>query len=310
MPLMKPICTLNNCPARTKRKVTIRHLPESGLTEFQNWISSHSWDNVYCAVSAHSKAEIFQSELLNALNRCLPEKVMTFSSDDQPWMTPELKTLDRKRKRQYQKHRRNEKYTHLNSKFEEKSELAKSNYYKNMIEDIKISNPGQWYSKFKRISSHDQHKEEIVNVEELMGMDDHHQAETIADKFANTANRYNPLLDSDVSLPPIPEGSIPWIDPEVVFKFLSKIKTTTSTVKDDIPAKVIKQFAVHLAHPLADIIDTSIRRGEYANLWKLETVTPIPKVFPPLCLRDLRKITEQVISELLISDMKAKFEKC
>ena len=61
MPLMKPICTLNNRPARTKRKVTIRPLPESGLTEFQNWISSHSWDNVYCAVSAHSKAEIFQS---------------------------------------------------------------------------------------------------------------------------------------------------------------------------------------------------------------------------------------------------------
>ena len=89
-------------------------------------------------------------------------------------------------------------------------------------------------------------------------MDDQHQAEAIANRFANTGNRYNPLLDSDVSLPPIPEGSIPCIDPEVVFKFSHKIKTTTSTVKDDILAKVMKQFAVFIAHPLADIIDTCI----------------------------------------------------
>ena len=99
---------------------------------------------------------------------------------------------------------------------------------------------------------------------------------------------------------------------------MCKIKTTSSTVKDDIPAKVIKVFALYLGHPLADIIYTSIVRGEFANLWKLETVTPVPKVFPPLTLKHLRKISvflnfskiaEQVISELLVSDMKEKWEK-
>jgi hypothetical protein len=103
-----------------------------------------------------------------------------------------------------------------------------------------------------------------------------------------------------------------------VYNHLRRIKTTTSTVKNDIPAKIIKQFAIYLARPLADVINTSIRRGEYADLWKLETVTPVPKVFPPLCLKDLRKIsvflnfskiTEQILSELLISDRKATFEK-
>ena len=168
------------------------------------------------------------------------------------------------------------------------------------------------------MSSHDQHRSEIVNVEELSGIDDQKQADLIADKFETTANRYSPLGDSDVTLPPIPEGSVPYIDPAVVYKHLRRIKTTTSTVKNDIPAKVIKQFAVYLAHPLADIINTSITRGEYANLWKLETVTPVPKVFPPLSLKDLGKIsvflnfsktTEQILSELLIADMKEKFEK-
>ena len=318
MPLMKPISTLNNRPARTKRKVIIRPLPESGLAEFRTWISKHSWENVYNAVTAHSKAEIFQTELLETLNKCLPEKMMTFSSDDQPWMTPELKNLDRKRKRQFQKHRKSERWHFLNSKFEEKCNLVKSNYYKNMIEDLKISNPGQWYSKFKRISSHDQHKGEIVNVEELSGLTDQQQADVIANQYENVANQYSPLEDSDVDLPPIPEGSIPKIDPAHVYKFLSRIKTTTSTVKNDVPAKVIKMFAADLAHPLADIISTSIVRGEFANLWKLETVTPVPKVFPPLLCKDLRKIsvflnfskiTEQIVSEFLVADMKEKFEK-
>jgi hypothetical protein len=89
-----------------------------------------------------------QTELLEGLNKYLPEKTMTFSSDDQPWMTPELKNLDRKRKRQYHKHRRSNKWHNMNTKFEEKSDLAKANYYANMIEDLRISNPGQWYSKF------------------------------------------------------------------------------------------------------------------------------------------------------------------
>ena len=186
------------------------------------------------------------------------------------------------------------------------------------MEDLKTSNPGQWYSKFKRISSHDQHKGETVNVEELSGLSDQQQADAIADRFENISNQYSPLEDKDVNLPPIPEGSTPKISPELVLKFLSKLKTTTSTVKNDIPAKVIKYFAVYLSHPLADIINTSIRRGEFANLWKVETVTPVPKIRPTLLCKNLRKIsvflnfnkiTEQILSELLVSDMKAKFEK-
>ena len=109
-------------------------------------------------------------------------------------MTQELKEFDRKRKQQFHKNPRSKKWDTLNAKFEEKSGLAKSNFYKkNMIEDLKISNPAHWYSKFKRMSSHDQHREETVNVEEIIGMDDQRQADVIADKFEITASRYSPI---------------------------------------------------------------------------------------------------------------------
>ena len=161
------------------------------------------------------------------------------------------------------------------------------------------------------MSSHDQHKGETVIVEELSGLDDQKQANAIADRFESVANQCNPLLD--VILPSIPDGSDLQIETVDVYKALLKIKTTTSTVENDIPAKVIKMFALEIV-PLAHIINTSV----YANLWKLETVTPVPKVFPPLLSKHLRKIsvfmnfskvTEQIISEYLVADMEEKFDK-
>jgi hypothetical protein len=55
-----------------------------------------------------------------------------------------------------------------------------------------------------------------------------------------------------------------------------------------------------------------VKRGEYPNIWKLEMVTPASKVYPPVTVNDLRKISvlkkfsktaEKILGDLLISDM-------
>ena len=89
-------------------------------------------------------------------------------------------------------------------------------------------------------------------------------------------------------------------------------KTKTSTVKGDVPAKIIKEFAPELSAPLADIINCMDKRGEYANIWKLEMVTHAPKIHPPPTVDDLRmiygltnfsKIAEKILGSVLISDV-------
>ena len=91
-----------------------------------------------------------------------------------------------------------------------------------------------------------------------------------------------------------------------------KIKTNTATVKDDIPAKVIKEFAPELSEPLANILNCMVENGEFPNLWKLEMVTPAAKIHPPATVNDLRKISglknfskiaEKILGKLLIADM-------
>ena len=62
-------------------------------------------------------------------------------------------------------------------------------------------------------------------------------------------------------------------------------------VPGDIPMKVIAEFSFELGRPIAHIVNYCFSQGIYPNLWKLEFVTPVPKIFPPEKISDLRKIS-------------------
>ena len=70
-----------------------------------------------------------------------------------------------------------------------------------------------------------------VVVEVLSGMIYQQQAIKIADQYEGIANQYDPLENSNLSLPPITDGSLPQFDPEEVYNSLLMIKTTTTTLK-------------------------------------------------------------------------------
>ena len=68
---------------------------------------------------------------------------------------------------------------------------------------------------------------------------------------------------------------------------------------------------------MTDLINASIRRGNWPDIFKMEIVTPVPKEFPPQSLDHLRnisgllnidKVAEKLISKLIISDMKEKLD--
>ena len=254
-----------------------------------------------------------QNILLEQLNIFLPEKTVRFTSDDHPWTTSEIKDISRRKKREFFKKRKSPKWKRLNCLLESKCEIAKANYYENIVSDLKTSNPSQWYSKLKRMSSYDQLRTECINVDEIMDLSPKEQANRIADNFAKVSNEYSQLKTSDIDLSKAANlKPTPILEEYQVYEFLKRIKTNTSTVKNDIPAKLIKEFACELAKPLTDIINTMVRLGQFPDIWKLEMVLPVPKVFPTLSMNDLRKIaglknlskiTEKIISEWLISDM-------
>jgi hypothetical protein len=77
------------------------------------------------------------------------------------------------------------------------------------------------------------------------------------------------------------DDDIPIVTEEEVIAILAEMDTSKSDCKGDIPAKILKAFASKLGKPVSDVINTSIRQGCFPDIFKLELVTPVPKVFPP-----------------------------
>jgi hypothetical protein len=62
---------------------------------------------------------------------------------------------------------------------------------------------------------------------------------------------------------------IPQFHPAQVWQLLAQLKTNKATVPGDFPATLSKHFAAYLADPLVDIIDTSMTRGEYPQIYSM-----------------------------------------
>ena len=117
---------------------------------------------------------------------------------------------------------------------------------------------GQWYSKLKRITNFDQTKTDKLQVDEISHLSDKDQAEAIADSFSAISNEYEAIQPEDFSdyfNPKRGGKSVPSIEPFKVYQTIQKMNQNAATVPDDIPIKLITEFSVELAFPLAHIID-------------------------------------------------------
>ena len=156
-------------------------------------------------------------------------------------------------------------------------------------------------------------KEEEPTVQELMSIPDEQQAEKIADQFSEISHLYSPLRTEDINLNCIiDERPPPEINPYLVYLKIMSHKKKTATVIGDIPMRLIKFCAEELSFPLCDIYTRAVLFGEYPDIYKIEIVTPVPKVYPPQTVKDLRKISgtpnfsrifEKFLAEIMIYDM-------
>ena len=76
------------------------------------------------------------------------------------------------------------------------------------------------------------------------------------------------------------------------YKSLSSLQTSKAVGPDNIPNRILKDFALELAPLVCDIYNQSLREGYIPALLKSSIVTAIPKVSPSgLIEQDLRPIS-------------------
>ena len=82
----------------------------------------------------------------------------------------------------------------------------------------------------------------------------------------------------------------PKISVSKVVKVIKSMNKKAAAVPGDLPIKIISEFCDELSRPLTHLINSCLTLGKYPDIWKVEYVTPVPKVLPPEKLKDLKDL--------------------
>ena len=312
-----PPITLDISSKPVKKPVVTRPLPQSGVDQFGQFICRHGWEEVLGEQNIHKKVENFHKTLRTNLDMFFPEKTVMVSYLDRKWMTPQLKDLNRRTKREFYKNRKSPKWRRLKNKFKRLKRVTVKNFYSNFVTELKESNPAKWYSMAKRLGAEQNSKTGELSVECLKGLSNQQAAEQVAEHFSKISQEYSPLdLEQLPAYLPAPE--ILQVEETEVAERLYKLKSRKSTQPIDLPSTLRKQFPCELATPLTDIINTCLSQHQYPSLWKHEWVVPAEKVVNPTLLKHLRKISltsefslvfEGILKDWIMEDIAPKIDK-
>jgi hypothetical protein len=114
-------------------------------------------------------------------------------------------------------------------------------------------------------------------------------ADKVNDLFLSITENFPPLS------PFCPTQHVPnefFVSEAEVYRSLSSLQVAKSVGPDELPNRVLKEFATELSPVIQDIYNQSIKEAYIPDLLKSSIMSPIPKVTPPQSIEsDLRPIS-------------------
>ena len=294
-----PITSANSQRTAEVRKVKVRPLPESLITKFGDIMVSHDWSFIKQAASPTAMVQLFESETQMMIENNFPEKTVTISSYDKPYITEELKLLRRQRQRAYRLGGRSVKYLQLKSKFDQKLKVEAEKYRQKILTEVSEGKRNNAYKALRKLESGDFGKSANFTLpshaeENLSPLE---SAEKLADYFSQISQEFEPICRD--KFPPWIKAKLiagksdptkPVLEEYMVYEKLKKAKKTNSIVPGDLPVKLVKEFTPELAVPITTIYNKITEVAEYPRQWVTEYQLAIPKTNPPLSEDETRNI--------------------
>jgi hypothetical protein len=302
-PIIYPLDN-NRIKESTEYKVrTTRPLPESGVRRFGQAMVEEDWEEVKPEDSPTQQDEALQALLARMLEDSLPTKTVRLRHTDKPYITQEIKVIDRRRRREYEKNGKSTKYYQLQCTYERKLKDATQKFLNKNVRALMETQPGKAYSALKRLGAQPGDTVDAGSFElpehVSLGLTAQQSADRIAQKFADISQEYPALrmdsLDTRVcqSIQNSKNEYKPYISEKLVASKIERAKNTKAGVEGDLPIKLTKQFSKELAVPAAKIFNKIVETGEWPTRWKLEKGIPLNKVKPkqPVSESELRIIS-------------------
>ena len=93
----------------------------------------------------------FHNTLTFLLNKHFPEKEIKISNLDKKWITPELKSLSRKIKKEYYRNKKSPKWRKLKKEFKLKKRKRIKSFHSNFVTELKSVDPSKFYTMCKSV---------------------------------------------------------------------------------------------------------------------------------------------------------------
>ena len=155
------------------------------------------WEDVRPEDSPTHQDKALQAVLSRMLDDALPTKTVRLRCSDKPYITQEIKKIDRRRRREYSKHGKSQKYLYLKQIFDRKLQDATKRYLDRNVRTLLETEPGKAYNVMKRLGAQpgDDVDAGSFQIPEhvSLGLTAAQSADRIAEKFAQISQEYPAL---------------------------------------------------------------------------------------------------------------------
>ena len=111
-------------------------------------------------VSGYGPVSLLMTELNQATDTFLPEKVVKKQPLDRPWITNKIKISIRKRQSVFTNQGKNSPaYRYWGNKMQRDIKMAKYHYYHHKVVEVEQTNPAKWWREIKKLTGQDVQQE-------------------------------------------------------------------------------------------------------------------------------------------------------
>ena len=284
-------------------------MKDSNVRAFGRWICNDPWSGVFNEDDCQGKFDTFYELIMDAINLYFPLKKPKISVYDIPWVSNKFISKRQSSLARYGKHSHSFKF--WRNKVQAEIRTCKESYYKNKVDSMKDYDISKWWKEIKKLgygSSRTEWCEQLMgeaigSMEELV--------ENINSFFVNLSSDFQPLEDDRSYQAECPPDML--VDPYQAYYALKEVKCHKSVGPDEIPNRILRDFAFELSPVVSDIYNSTLRQGKIPELLKSSIVSPIPKCMPPKSIEDdlrpisltpqIAKIMEGFTLESLLADI-------
>ena len=303
VPIIYPLNNASISQKKVYTERTSRPLPDSGVRAFGQLIINEGWEAVDENDDSTQQDEVLQTMLLNMLDKSCPTKTVKLRTEDKPYITKELKILDRQTRREYNRRGKSLRYLELKERYNRKFKVATQDFLDKSVRLLMESAPGKAYTILKRLGAQPGDKIDACCFEipehVRLGLTAAESADRIAQKFADISQEFPAIsldkLPSRVcqNIQNAQNEQIPFISRQLIEAKIKKAKNTKGGVPGDLPVRLAKEFSPELAIPAQKIFNKVVQSGKWPDRWKTEMGIALNKAKPsnPESESDLRIIS-------------------